>query len=158
MSFILARGAPGGHIPRIFERPAAAGSNWYRGAALLVDGSGNLAECGADPAAIAGFAENDFGTTSASTFNPFGKDGFPPGYAQCCGAFHQYFRCRYMGALPGVMGGTFGITRDADGLWKVDFSKSAANQRVKLIRSLATSPENLPEVLVQVLDANVQMF
>jgi hypothetical protein len=158
MSFILAHADPGGVIPRVPERPATAGSNWLRGAAILVNGSGEFAECGADPAAIAGFAENNFGTTSSSIFNPFGKDGFPPGYAQVAAAFHRYFRCRYIGTLPGAVGGTYGITRDTDLLWKTDFSKSAANQRVKLIRFLTTSPENLPEVVVTVLDANVQQF
>ena len=143
--------------PRTKERPLAAGAAGKRGALLLVDANGAYAVCGVDPAAIAATAASDFGPDT-SGFNHLGAAGFPPGFVQghsVDGA--QPFLAGYMGALPAADGGSYGVTLDADGEWKVDFGKVAGFARVKLVKKLTDSPENRNQVEVVVLAANVQV-
>lgn len=147
-----------GMTPRIKERPLAAGATGKRGALLVVDVNGAYATCGADPASIAAVAASDYGPDT-SGFNHLGVKGFPHGYMQGISVQdNQPFLAHYMGTLPAAPGGTYGVTLDADGEWKVDFSKSAANQRVKLTSIETTvSPINRNQVEVVVLAANVQV-
>jgi hypothetical protein len=56
-----------------------------------------------------------------------------------------------------VDGGSYGVVKDSDGKWKVDFSDTTAT-RVKLVGRRTNSPENLPQVIVTVLAANVQVM
>lgn len=151
--FILAQ-PDGTDVGRVVERPLAAGQNFNVGALLLVDANGAFAECGADPAAIAAVSESGAGT-DASGFNRFGAKSFPPGYVQGTTVRGRIFRARYTGALPAADGGSYGVVRLADGDWAVDFGDTTAT-RVKLVGRLTNSPENQPQVLVRVLDANVQ--
>jgi hypothetical protein len=156
MSFQLAEPA-GQDAPRIYERDQAAGASWNMGALLLVDASGNFAECGADPAAIAAVACTGAGTDT-SGFNVFAKKGFPPGKMQAIALRAGLkFAARYVGTLPAADGGSYGVVRDADGLWKVDFSDTTAT-RVKLTGRRTASPENVPMVIVEFLIANIQVF
>jgi hypothetical protein len=155
MSFLLAR-LKAGHTPRVRERPLAAGAAGFRGALLLRDANGAWAECGADPTVIGAIAEADFGATTAIGAH-FGTKEFPPGYM--VGMLVQdevAFRARYVGTLPAADGGLYGVVRDTDGLWKVDFTDTTAT-RVKLVNRFTNSPENLPEVEVVFLAANVQI-
>ena len=157
MSFIVAR-AKSQSIPKVRALPAAAASSFTLGAALLMNASGEWAECGADPALIGAFAEHPVGTGAGALF-PVGTKEFPPG--ECIGSLvsnDQEFTCDYAGTLPAAIGGTYGITRGADGIWRVDFAKSAANQRVKLTSIAETaSPLGRRRVTIQVLPANVQI-
>lgn len=141
---------------RVIELPQAAASLYLSGALLLVNGSAQFAECGADPASICAVAASDAGTDT-SGFNILGTKGFPPGYMQGYYIKGRRFRAKYFSTLPGADGGLYGVVRDTDSLWKVDFSETV-NTRLKLVGRLTNSPENQPEVLVTFLDANVQQY
>jgi hypothetical protein len=151
--FILAR-PDGDSIPRTVEKDLAAAQVFGLGALLLVDANGAFAECGANPALIAAVAESGAGP-DVTGFNRFASLSFPPGRMQGTAVRNMLFRCRYIGGLPAADGGIYNVIRDADTFWKVDFGNVAA-ARVRLLGRLTNSPENLPEVLVKVLDANVQ--
>jgi hypothetical protein len=156
MSFKLAR-AKSQSIPRVKHLPVAAGSAFKTGALLLVNASGEFAECGADPVAIAAVSESGAGADT-SIGNQLGVLGFPPGYTQGTAVQDEVvFRARYVGSLPAADGASYGVIKDADGLWKVDFAETVAT-RVKLVGRLTGSPENVPEVLVVFLAANVQVI
>lgn len=156
MSFKLAR-LKAGMVPRHRELPLAAGQAFLAGALLLRDANGAFAECGADPAVIAAVAESGAGPDT-SGFNPLAVKGFPPGYMQGIAVQDEViFRARYVGALPAADGGSYGVVKDADGLWKVDFNE-VVNTRLKLLGRLTNSPENVAEVLVAFLAANVQVI
>lgn len=151
--FILAK-PDGDHTPRVVEKDLAASQSFLVGALLLVDGSGNYAECGADPASIAAVSETGAGTDS-SGFNRFSSYSFPPGRMTGTSVRNNVFRTPYIGTLPAADGGAYGVIKDSDGAWKTDFNE-VVNTRVRLVGRLTTAPENQPEVLVKVLDANVQ--
>ena len=155
MSFIAAR-LRGAMTPRIREKPLAAASSFKRGAALVMDANGAWAEAGADPAAIAAFAESDCGTDTLG-YGGHGTKEFPPGFMQASLADGQAFHAEYTGTLPAAAGSTYGITKGADGLWRVDFAKTGATARVKLDSiDWTAAPLNRNRVLVTVLAANVQ--
>lgn len=153
MSFILAE-PDGTDIPRTIERDQAAGSAYTQGALLLVDGSGNFAECGADPAAIAAVAASGAGA-DASGFNILAKKGFPPGKMQGYTLKGKTFSAKYVGTLPGADGGTCGVVKDTDGDWKIDFAEATVKP-FKLVGRRTNSPENIPRVLVRAVDSFVQ--
>lgn len=157
MSFVTAR-LRGTMTAPIREKPVAAGQVWSRGALLVMDANGAWAECGADPAAIAAVAETDYGPNTTG-FVHTGRNEFPPGFCQATLVSRdQTFHALYMGALPAAAGASYGVTRDADGLWKVDFAKTAGTARVKLISiDWTQAPLNRNRVEVAVLAANVQV-
>lgn len=146
-------GGPGG-VGRVVERDIAASQAWNVGALLLVDSNGAFAECGADPAAIAAVALAPTGADT-SGFNILGQKAFPPGKMQAATIKGRHFTAKYVGSLPAADGGLYGVVRDTDGLWKVDFSETTAT-RLKLVGRRTTSPENIARVIVEFLDANVQ--
>jgi hypothetical protein len=156
MSFIVAK-ARSQSIPRVRVRPTVSGGSWALGSLLLLNASGEWAECGADPALIGAVSEHPVGAGSGA-LAPIGRQEFPPNEA--IGSLvdnEQTFHCDYAGTLPSVVGGTFGVTRGADGIWRVDFAKSAANQRVKLVSIDETAaPLSRRRVTVVFLAANVQ--
>lgn len=141
----------------IVERDIVPGAAFLQGAALLVNGSNQLAECGADPASIAAIACTDVGADT-SGFNILAQKNFPPGRIQAIRITRERrFRGLYVGTLPAVDGGSYGIIKDTDNKWKVDFSDTTAT-RVKLVGRRTNSPENLPQVIVVFLAANVQVM
>lgn len=153
MSFQLAY-PEGDDVGRVVERDIAAAQTWNVGALLLVDANGAFAECGADPAAIAAVALAPQGA-DASGFNILGTKAFPPGKMQAAPIKNRQFTAKYVGTLPAADGGVYGVVRDTDLDWKVDFAETT-NTRLKLIGRRTTSPENIARVIVQFLDANVQ--
>lgn len=153
MSFKLAN-PDGQTAPPIVERNLATGSAFPQGSLLLVNGSGEYAECGADPASIAAVAATPCGADT-SGFNILGRKEFPSGRMQGINVTGQVFRARYVGTLPAADGGSYGVVKDTDDAWKVDFAETVAT-RVKLVGRLTNSPENQPEVLVEFLPANIQ--
>lgn len=156
MSFKLAR-AKSQSIPRVKEKALAAGAAFKNGTLMLVNASDEYAECGADPALIAAVSQSGAGT-STEIGNRLGKEEFPPGRMQGIGVQDEVeFRSRYVGALPAAVGGSYGVIKDADGFWKVDFNEVAAT-RVKYVRNYGLSPENIPEVGSVFLAANVQVI
>lgn len=158
MSFRAAR-LRAGMTPVHRDLPYAAGYASTEGALLVQDSNGLYAECGANPAAIAAVAESA-GGADTSGFVATGYKEFPPGELQgILVANEQPFHCEYMGTLPAAVGGTYGVTKDTDGKWKVDFTKSASNQRVKLTSLQWTeAPLNRNRVVVVFLAANVQII
>lgn len=152
--FILASAAPGGSIPSIVEKALAAAYAEDQGALLVVNGSGQFAACGADPPLIAAVSLTP-GGTDTSGFNILGSKEFPPGYMQGIAVRDQLFRAPYVGTLPAADGGQYGVIRDTDDVWKVDFDEVAA-VAVTLVGRLTNDPEDVPEVLVRFLDAVVQ--
>lgn len=156
MSFILTK-PDGEKMPRTIQRPVVAGSDFQQGALLLVNGSDEFAECGADPASIAAVAASGAGPDNTG-FNILGERGFPPGYVQGHAVQNeQLFHAEYVGTLPAVAGGSYGVVKDADGKWKVDFAETI-NTRVKLVDlSWTAAPLNVPRVVVSFLAANVQV-
>lgn len=156
MSFEPTRVA-GEKVPEIDERDYAAGSTFNQGALLLVDANGLYAECGADPAAIAAVADCGVGTDT-SGFIRTGKKEFPPGRVRGTMVKNgQKFKAKYVGALPAADGGSYGVIKDADGFWKVDFNEVAAT-RVRLVGRLTDAPMNQPFVEVVFLPSAVQML
>jgi hypothetical protein len=156
MGFRLAR-AKSQSIPRVRELPLAAGSSFPLGSLMLVNGSGEFAECGADPAAIAAVSESGAGADT-SIGSHFGIANFPPGKIQGTAVQDEVvFRATYVGSLPAADGGSYGVIKDATLGWSVDFAEVAAT-RIKLVGRLTNSPENVPEVLVVFLAANVQVI
>jgi hypothetical protein len=127
-----ARGS-GGKQPRTVEKALAAAYAEYQGALLVVDGDGNYAACGADPALVAAVAATRGGTDS-SGFNILGHYEFPPGYMQGISTAdgQQFLAPVVNGPLAGVAGqDSYGVTRDTDGVWKVDGNKLNVNPVVK---------------------------
>lgn len=153
MSFKLAQVPSGMSVPRLVEK-ALATATLSQGALLVENGSGQYAECGADPASICAVAATPAGTDT-SGFNVLAKKEFPAGYMQGIYVADCVFRAKYVGTLPAADGGAYGVVKDSDLDWKVDFTDTTAT-RVKLVGRLTNSPENLPEVLVRFLAANIQ--
>lgn len=156
MSFQLAH-LKGAHVPRTVQHSLADGQDFEKGALLLVDANGQYAEVGANPSAIAAIALSGAGPDD-SGFNRLGTKGFPPGYTQGVAvADETVFSARYVGTLPAAAGGSYGVVRDTDGQWKVNFADTA-NAVVKLVNTEWTeSPLNKPRVLVTFLPGNVQL-
>lgn len=158
MSFQIAYpdGTGPGGVGRIVERDIAAAQAWNTGALVLVDANGAFAECGADPAAVAAVALAPTGADT-SGFNILGTKAFPPGKMQAATIKGRRFTAKYIGTLPAADGGLFGVVKDSDGDWKVDFTETV-NTRLKLIGRRTLSPENIARVVVEFLDANVQVI
>lgn len=152
--FVLASGSPGGTIGSIVEYPLATGYAEAQGALGFINGSGQFEACGADPALIAGVA-NTPGGTDSSGFNILGKKEFPPGYMQVIALRGRRFRVPYIGSLPAADGGQYGVIRDSDGVWKVDFNE-VVSVALTLVGRLTASPEAQAEVLVEFLDDIIQ--
>lgn len=157
MSFRAAR-LKSGMTPVHREKPVASGQAWEEGALLVMDANGAWTECGADPASIGAVAESAYGSDTTG-FNHFGSKEFPPGYMQGILVNHnQPFHAEYVGTLPAADGGSYGVVRDSDGKWKVDFSDTTAT-RVKLVsRAWTVAPLNRNRVEVVFLAANVQVL
>jgi hypothetical protein len=160
MSFQLAHpgsfGGSGAGVPRIIEKSLAAAQAFKEGSLILADASDNYAECGADPAAIAAVSVSGCGA-DASGFNRFAKIEFPPGKMQGIAVNGTVFIAKYIGGLPAANGASYGVVKDADLFWKVDFT-DAVNTRLKLLDRRTNSPENIARVVVSFLAANVQII
>lgn len=153
MSFKLASNPTDSTVP-IVERDLPASTTFTQGSLLVVNGSGQYAECGADPASIAAVAATPAGVTAG--FTTLTRQEFPPNKMQGINVGNEaVFRANYIGTLPAADGGVYGVVRDSDLKWKVDFTDTT-NTRVKLVGRLTNSPENQPEVLVKFIAANIQ--
>lgn len=155
MSFKLAR-LEGQSVKNHVQLPYASGSTFPQGALVLRNASNEWAECGADPVAIGGVSEHGVGADTLG-YGGHGYKEFPPGYAIVIPVQGETrFLAKYVGTLPAVDGGSYGVVKDADGDWKVDFAETVAT-RVKLVGRRTGSPENLALVEVTFLAANVQI-
>ena len=155
MSFQLAY-PKGEAVPRIIEKSLAAAQAFEVGALLVADASDNWAECGADPASIAAVACSPAGADSTG-FNVLGRREFPSGKVQAIALSAEVpLSCKYVGALPAANGGSYGVVKDTDGFWKLDFSETTAAQ-FKLVDRRTNSPENIGRVIVIPLVAKIQL-
>lgn len=157
MSFITAR-LHGTKVPPVRELVVASGQAFSKGALLIRDANGAWAECGADPAVVGAVAESDFGV-DASGFSRLGRSEFPPGFMQATKVQgEQSFHAEYVGVLPAAAGGSYGVVRDTDGRWKVDFA-DVVNQVVRLVNLEWTQdPINKNRVEVVFLPGVVQVI
>jgi hypothetical protein len=157
MSFITAR-LHGTKVPPVRELPVASGAAFETGALLIKNNDGAYAECGADPTAVAAVAESGFGADT-SGFNHLARKEFPPGMMQATKVMgEQPFHAEYVGTLPAAAGGSYGVVRDTDGRWKVDFADTT-NLVVRLISlDWTKSPLNRKRVEVIFLPAVVQII
>lgn len=155
MSFQLAY-PKGVAVPRIIEKSLAASQAFEVGALLVADASDNWAECGADPVSIAAVACSPAGADSTG-FNVLGRREFPSGKVQAIALSAEIqLSCKYVGTLPAANGGSYGVVRDTDGFWKLDFSETTAAQ-FKLVDRRTNSPENIGRVIVIPLVAKIQL-
>jgi hypothetical protein len=131
IGFQLSRpaGGSGGKLPTILEFALASGYAEAQGALLIVDGTGKWAACGTDPAQIGGIALTP-GGTDTSGFNILGKKEFPVASSantvdsiQGILPENVRFTAPALGTIPSNPGDAFGVTRDSDGVWKLDFNK-----------------------------------
>lgn len=157
-------GGSGGKLPRTVENALAAGYAEAQGALLLIDANGKFDVCGADPAAVAAVALTP-GGTDTSGFNILGKKEYPPGYMQGITllADTRFIAPVVNGPLAGVAGvAQYGVTRDVDGVWKVDGNKLGVNPVVIFQGQPDFSPADAAgagqdtEVLVTFLPAVIQ--
>ena len=154
MSFQVAY-PDGNDVGYIVEGDIVASQAWLVGALLVRDSDNAFAECGADPVAVGAVALAPCGADT-SGFNILGVKEFPPGKMQACPVQgKRAFTAEYVGTLPAADGGLYGVVRDTDSKWKVDFSEITATV-VKLIGRRTTSPENIARVIVEFLDDVVQ--
>lgn len=158
MSFTLAR-LKGRSVPPVRELDVASGAAFEKGALLVQDANGDWAECGVDPATVGAVAESGYGANTSGFGSIGGRKEFPPN--RMLGTLVQgetRFRAEFVGTLPAAVGGSYGVIRDTDNRWKVDFAETV-NTRVKYLRQI---PEELPgtptEVEVVFLSANVQIL
>lgn len=163
VGFQLAQGTRGGggKIPTTVERPILVGYAEAQGALLVYDGT-NFVACGADPAQIAAIALTP-GGADTSGFNILGRKEYPPNFLQGILPQGNRFLCPFLGALPATTGDSFGVTRDTDGVWKLDFAKVGSptfTYRGCPDRSPADAAGSGQDILVevQILDGVVQPF
>lgn len=126
------------------QLPLAAAQTFKTGSAVVRDGSLNIAECGADPALIYGFS------TGVATKNPVDATKTIIMKAFEGQKFWMQANVDPAAANSGVK---YGITKDADGIWHVDFTKTGASERV-YVHEVDTDTKR---VNVSVLAANRQV-
>jgi hypothetical protein len=143
-------------VPRTIEKDLAAAQAFNDGALLVVNVDDDFAECGADPALVAAVSVSAAGSDTTG-FNRFAKKEFPPGKMQGIALRGNYFTAEYVGTLPAADGAEYGVLRDTDSDWKVDFNE-VANPRVTLVGRRTASPESVARVIVTFLSANIQII
>lgn len=152
----------GARMALVKERPVLTGETFFRGAPLVEDGSGNFVEVdgGVYPYAgvidVIALARHGVDQTvpyaGTPSFDITGGLGMNPGQMQGVvvtqGDRSLWFSAQYVGTLPTVTGGLFGIVRGADGQWRVDFANVL--DEVVTLESLAWTqdPINKNRVIV----------
>ena len=123
------------------EYTEEAAQTFKLGAAVLLNGSQNIAECGADPAAILGFAAHP-----ATKNIPATKD-----LVWKASEGQKFLMAGTSNPVKANIGQSYGIVKDANGIWIVDITDTVATRlyvhNVDLDRNL---------FLVSVLAANRQ--
>lgn len=150
MSFKLSR-LDSQSQPRTLTKTVDSGTTAFnKGALLIVDAQDEYAEAGADPATITAVALHDYGTDSDG-YGGHGKKEFPAGKAVAVAVEGQRFRAKFVGTAAL---GAFGVVRDTDSDWKVDFNETVAT-RFQVTRLLDNELGDIPEVEGYFLAANV---
>jgi hypothetical protein len=134
----------GGHSVRQYKVKAA--EDWKLGAALVLDGTPELTECGADPAAILGFAAEP--VTAGVSSDP---EGALLCLVNVASEGQKFWMSGDNAPLISDVNKSYGIAVDGDGIWYVDGTE-AVNTRVYVHQ--VDLDRNL--YLVSVLAANRQ--
>jgi hypothetical protein len=152
MGFKLAQPV-GVAVPLTEERALAASQAFLEGSPIVRDVDDNYTECGADPDLIDAISLAPCGANTSGFSFLTGKE-FPPGRMQGTTLRGTYWRTTFTGSKPAATGGSYGIVKDTDNEWKVDFSDTT-NVCVKYERDLSLDLGMGAEVLVSFLDAVV---
>lgn len=96
----------------------AAAATFVAGAAVVLDGSKQVTECGADPASIYGFAL--FGATAGVSKDP--QDPTRVLVAKAIEGEKFWMQCSSAPSEATHRNNSYGIAKDADGIWYVDFT------------------------------------
>lgn len=142
-------------VPLTKERALASGGAWEVGALLVVNATGEYEEAGADPATINAIslvpagADTTAAFGSTAGFNITNRKEFPANKIQGMSPLSGtgLWTADYVGSLPAAETGQFGVVRDTDGFWKVDFNEITALV-VNYVRNLNASPELVHRVVV----------
>lgn len=126
------------------QLPLAAAQTFKTGAFVLRDGSANIAECGADPAVIYGIAEEPAGKEPTDAANKI--------IVTRATEFTRWWMPCSANPTSANSGVSYGITKDSDGIWYVDFTKTGGSARV-YVHQVDTDTNR---VEVSVLAANRQ--
>lgn len=102
------------------EYTEAAAQAFKLGAAVLLDASEDIAECGTDPAAILGFAAHPAGKNI-----PASKD-----LVWKASEGQKFWMAGDNNPLKSDINQSYGITKDGDGIWHVDGTKTAGSARL----------------------------
>lgn len=143
------------HVPPVLARALATGEEYELGSLLVVNGSGEYEECGADPASIAAVSLTATGVGSGPLY-PVGRKEFPEFEAIGLLVEGQTFTAQYVGTI-GTPQTAYGVTKGADGIWRVDFGKTGGTARVLFVKTVLAGPSASERVAVRVLVANIQI-
>lgn len=147
----------GQSIPPAIEKDIAASQDYHPGALLLMDGGLDFAECGADPASIAGVSLGGGGPDTEGYRLPADRE-YPPGRAQAFPIKDATTRwtAEFTGTL-GTVGTAYGVVKDTDDIWRVDFTDTVATRVILLGVDQGEGPLPGPNrVLVSFLAGNIQ--
>lgn len=123
--------------------PLAASQTFKTGAFVYMDGSGNITECGADPATIYGLSEEPAGNEVT--------DGTKILVGRATEEARWWIQCTSAPAAAN-RGVSYGIVKGSDGVWLVDFTDTT-NTRV-YVHQVDTDTNR---VEISVLAANRQI-
>jgi hypothetical protein len=123
-------------IPRVIEHEVAAEQQFLRGAPLAFDNAGKFIEATPDEYgafdSIVAIALTRYGVDGlvpfegTPSFDILGGMGFPPGRMQGIAAPQGnpalIFSAPFLGTVPSQVGGSYGIVRGDDMVWRVNFN------------------------------------
>jgi len=152
-------------MAKVIERDVADDESFFKGALLIENGAGDFEEVDngdyAYSGPIDGIALARYGTDGTvpyegtPSFDITGGFGMNPGRMQAIqlgqGNRELLFSALYVGDLPAGIGGSYGVIRDTDGRWKVNFADTSATVvRLEDLRWTA-DPINKNRVVVSFL-------
>lgn len=103
-----------------------AAQNFKGGSAVLLTGAQEASECAADPALILGFSAGPTHDLRGLIADPEA----PKVIIHKAGEGQKFWGDFSVAPLKSDIGVSYGITRDADGFWYVDKTKTAGTARV----------------------------
>jgi hypothetical protein len=165
MGFLVAR-LRSQSVPLVKNLEVAEGEAFHKGALLIENEYGEWQEVASDAydkyqGPIDGTALCRYGIDGtvpydgAPSFDILGGFGFPPGNVPAAvvvqGDREKWWDAEYVGTLPTVVGGSYGVIRGSDGKWRVDFADTTT--AVVRLESLVWSddPLNKNRVVVSFL-------
>jgi hypothetical protein len=115
----------------IRQYPVAAAQTFVEGALVLLNASGAIAECGADPVAVLGVAAHDAGVNPDPTLQ----------LVSVADGDSTFFMSGSRAMTQADVGDSYGVAKDADGIWHIDFTEVTVKQivieKVDITRALA---------------------